>query len=479
MKLSELLCGIETEKTIGNMNVDIKNVVFDSKEVTSGSLFICLKGSRTDGHEFYKYAENYGAAAILTEKKLDTGLPQVIVKDSRYSFSLISMNFYGNVHKKLRIIGVVGTNGKTTTASLIKYILDSYGVKCGLIGTLGTFYGDEEAEATLTTPDPMTLNKIFYDMYESGVTTVVMEVSAHAIALKKINGISFEVGVFTNLSQDHLDYFSDMETYKKTKLSFFDGTHCKKVVSNSDDETGLYILKSVKGGVSYGIYNPANIFAMNIYEHPRGTDFILNVYDKIYQIESGLQGEFNVYNMLAAASCCYILGVPSQKIAESLNKCLGISGRLERIESDKCRIYIDYAHTPDALKNALSTLKKTCENNGKLICVFGCGGNRDQSKREMMGEIAGEFADFTVITSDNPRYEEPMDIICSIENGVLKKTKNYVLVSDRESAIEYALNFAGKNDTVLIAGKGSEKYQEILGIKHVYNDKDTIKEILS
>ena len=477
MKLSDLLCGIDTEKTIGNMNVDIKNVVFDSKEVTDGSLFICLKGSRTDGHDFYKYAETYGAAAILSEKKLDTGLPQVIVKDSREAFSLISMNFYENVHKKLRIIGVVGTNGKTTTASLIKYILDSYGVKCGLIGTLGTFYGDEEAEATLTTPDPMMLNKIFSDMYKSGITTVVMEVSAHAIALKKINGISFEIGVFTNLSQDHLDYFTDMETYRKTKLSFFDGTHCKKVVSNSDNELGLSIIKANKGAVSYGINNPANVFAVNIYEHPRGTDFILNVFDKIYQIESGLQGEFNVYNMLAAASCCYVLGVPSQKIAESLNRCPGISGRLERFESEKCRIYIDYAHTPEALKNALITLKKT--GVGKLICVFGCGGNRDQSKREIMGEISGEYADFTVITSDNPRYEEPMDIIYSIEKGVLKKTKNYVLVSDRESAIEYALNIAGKNDTVLIAGKGSEKYQEILGIKHVYNDKDTVKEILS
>lgn len=475
MKLSELIDGLNYKEIIGNIDVDIKNITFDSRETSKGCLFVCLTGEKSDGHDFCKYAEQYGAVAIVCERKVDCGITQILVDDSRSALAVFCEKFYSNAHKKLKIIGVSGTNGKTTTTFLIKHILEGFGVKCGLIGTLGVFYDGEEYESALTTPDPTYLNKIFYDMAQKGVSVVVMEVSAHAIALKKIEGIEFETGIFTNLSQDHLDYFGSMDEYAKVKKSFFD-SRCKNIIVNADDKTGIDIIKANPGSITYGIESPSNVFATNIDEHMRGTDYIINIFDKIYEIESNLQGKYNIYNSLATATCCYALGVPSQKIAERLNTFCGVGGRLERVESDKCRIYVDYAHTPDALKNVLLTLEKTCE--GRLICVFGCGGNRDKGKRVLMGEIVGEYADFSVVTSDNPRYEEPLDIMFEIEKGILRKSKKYVLITDRKSAIDYALNIAKKEDVILVAGKGNEKYQEILGIKHVYNDKDTIKELL-
>lgn len=475
MKLSRLIKNVDVVKTVGNLDVSIKDLTCDSKTVTKGSLFICINGKRVDGHKYIREAEIYGAEGVVTDREVHTRLPQIIVKDTREAMSIISGNFYLNADKKMKIVGVTGTNGKTTTTNLIKTILDKSGVPCGVIGTLGTSYKDKFYEPTLTTPDPITLHKTLFDMYQAGVKVVVMEVSAHAIDLKKIHGMTFEVGVFTNLTQDHLDYFNDINTYKSAKLKFFD-KRCKYAVINIDDPVGIEITKNQIGTISYGLNNPSDVFAIDVDYSEDQTSFVLNLFDEIYDVKTKLLGEFNVYNVMAAATVCSLLGVPTDKTAKYLQGVSAISGRMEKISKGAFSVYVDYAHTPDGLNKSLTTLKSVCK--GRLICLFGCGGNRDKLKREIMGKISGEIADFTVITSDNPRFEEPMDIICEIEKGVLSVSKKYVIIQDRIEAIKYALSNLKENDVLLIAGKGAEKYQEILGIKHPYNDKDTVKEML-
>lgn len=476
MKLIDLIKNLETVETVGNLNVEIKDIKIDSNSVVDGSLFIALRGREFDGHSFVRQVENYGGAAIVSERKLNTSLTQIIVKDCRKAMGKLAKEFYGNPDRDLKLIGVVGTNGKTTTSHLIKKIMTENGYNCGVIGTLGTYYNDVFLEPTLTTPDPLVLYKTFFDMKSSGVEYVVMEVSAHAIALGKVDCLNFEVGVFTNFSQDHLDFFGDMENYKHAKLSFFKGNKCKYVVVNSDDSVGTEIYKNQLGVITYGIDNPSDVFAMDLKESISKTEYVLNLFDCVYKVQSRLIGTFNVYNELAASTTCALLGLKTDGIVSSIKNVEGVSGRLERIDFDGVNVFIDYAHTPDGIKKTLSSLKAVAEQ--MVICVIGCGGNRDEKKRKPMGKICGEIADFTVITSDNPRYEDPMDIINEIEKGILQSTKKYVIVQDRKEAIKYALNLAEKGDIVLIAGKGSEKYQEVLGIKHLYNDKDTVKEIL-
>lgn len=476
MELKKLLKG--TGAIIeGDETTDVKDVTADSNSVGEGSLFICINGGEKDGHRFAAQAEKYGAAAIVCERRLDVSVPQAIVKDSRAAMSLIASNFYGNPEKSLRLVAVTGTNGKTTTTHFITSVLMNAGVKCGLIGTLGTFYAGKFLPPSLTTPDPLVLYKIFAEMERAGVETVVMEVSAHAAYLRKTFGLKFEAAVFTNLTQDHLDFFGDMENYKKAKLDFFRNNECKYVVSNSDDETGREIANINGRTLFYGIDNPADVFAIDIKEEDEETSFVLNLFDRVYRVRLALIGKFNVYNALAAATACALLGVSTDKVAEGLYQLKGVEGRLENVYSGRFSVYIDYAHTPDGLKNALSALRGVVKK--RLICVFGCGGNRDEKKRRIMGEISGKYADFTVITSDNPRYEEPMDIIWEIEKGVLAESKSYVIVERREEAIAYALNMAKTGDVVLIAGKGAERYQEVFGIKRPYNDKDTVEELLA
>ena len=476
MKLSTLIENLPRKKVIGKTNVEIENLQIDSNSVTHGSLFICLCGRDFDGHSFVRQVENYGAVAIVTEKQLDTSLTQVIVENCRATMGIIAAEFYSHPEKKMKIIGVTGTNGKTTTTHIIKSICDNAGLPCGLIGTLGTFYRGKFIEPSLTTPDPFVLYKTFYEMQKSGVEVVVMEVSAHALYLDKVSNLNFDVGVFTNLSQDHLDFFGDMDSYKRAKLKMFEGGKCKYIVVNSDDETGIEIMKKCKNVITYGINNPSDVFAIQLKNTKLGTEFVCNLFDCIFDVNLKLMGIFNVYNALAAATAAALIGVDTEKIIEGVEKTTGVSGRLELIYNDKFAVYLDYAHTPDGLKKALCALKESCGK--RLICVFGCGGNRDKGKREIMGRISGEYADFTVITSDNPRYEEPMDIISNIEKGMLEVSKNYVVVQDRREGTKYALEMAKEGDILLIAGKGSEKYQEILGIKQVYNDKDTVMDIL-
>ena len=474
MKLSELLKGVETAEILGK-DVEIRDITADSNAVIHGGLFFCIKGENYDGGEFVRQVESYGGAAIVTERRLDTHLTQAIVNDVRAAMSLMAANFYKRADEKLKIIGVVGTNGKTTTTHLITSILTSAGVKCGLIGTLGIFYGDKYTEPSLTTPDPIELHRILAEMYDAGVEAVVMEVSAHAVYLKKVCGIKFETGVFTNFTQDHLDFFGTMEQYKRAKLAFFERNECKYIVTNSDDRVGAEIARMKKGKVlTYGIDEPSDVFAIDVRSLDGGTGFIMNLFDRIYDVKLNLLGKYNVYNALAAATAAALYGVPTDKVAEGIDALKGVSGRLECVYDGDFSVYIDYAHTPDGLYKSLTTLKERAAN--RLISVFGCGGNRDKEKRPIMGRISGEVADLTVLTSDNPRYEEPMDILWQVEMGIKQVTGEYVVVQERKDAIEYALKAAKKGDIVLIAGKGSEKYQEIFGVKKPFSDKAAVKE---
>jgi len=476
MKLLDLTKGINVVKIIGKQDVSVKDLTCDSNKVVAGSLFFCINGKDFDGHAYAKDAQMYGAVAIVCERQIDTALTQIVVENVRIAMSQIASNFYSNVDKKMKLIAVVGTNGKTTTSHFIYNILKNSGVKCGLIGTLGTYYLDKYIEPTLTTPDPIELFKLLYDMYNSGVKTAVMEVSAHAIYLEKVNAIKFFSAVFTNFSQDHLDFFDTIEAYKRAKLSFFKHSQIKHVVTNSDDSVGREILNIRQDAISYGMDNPADVFAINISCKAKETLFYINLFDYVEQVKLKMLGFFNVYNALASATVCSLLGVKSEKIIKGLNEFKGVSGRLEKVYSNDFDVVIDYAHTPDGLNKTLLALRPFV--SGRLICVFGCGGNRDASKRQIMGEISGSLADFTIITSDNPRYEEPMEIISQIEQGVRNKTRHYLMIEDREDAIKHALNIGESGDVILIAGKGSEKYQEILGVKRLCSDKETVNEYL-
>lgn len=476
MKLSELLKDVKVTEMSGE-DVEIKEIAADSNAVTKGSLFISIKGGSYDGGDFIRQVENYGGVAVVTEKRLDTALTQVIVPDARAAACEIASAFYGHAHKKMKIIGVTGTNGKTTTTHFITSILTAAGVKCGLIGTLGVFYDGNFTEPTLTTPDPLELHKIFYEMNDKGVEAVIMEVSAHAAYYKKLFGIDFEIGVFTNLTQDHLDFFGDMESYKKAKLSFFTENKFRYLVTNADDPAGREIARAAKGKViTYGMDNPSDVFAIDVCEDEDRSEFILNLFDAVYKVTSNLIGRYNVSNALAAATAAALFGVSTDKVAEGIEGLKGVSGRLECVFGGDFSVYVDYAHTPDGLSKSLKTLKKHAKN--RLICLFGCGGNRDKEKRPIMGEISGKLADFTVLTSDNPRYEEPMDIIWQIEEGIKKVTDAYVIVQDREEAVRYALDMAKAGDVVLIAGKGSEKYQDVFGVKRPFSDKETAEKYI-
>lgn len=477
MKLKKLLHGAGVKSFRGE-DIEISGIENDSRLVKPGYAYVALKGAE-DGAKYIQSAIKNGAVAIIGKEfdypENSEGISFITVDDARKTFSVMAANFYDNPQKKLKITGVTGTNGKTTVTYMISHILSENGIKTGIIGTNGVMYDGNVYDTGMTTPDP---TKLFYylgEMVKSGVETVVMEVSAHAAFYDKIYGIDFFAGVFTNFTQDHLDFFKDEESYKKAKLKFLNNYNCKYIVANADDKLTGEIKKKNKKVLTYGIKNPSDVFAMDLRETLSGEKFILNVFDEIYDMDTRFYGEFNVYNALAACEVCSIYGIKIKDIAASLKTFCGVPGRMEKIYENEFSVFIDYAHTPDGLRNALETLRPITEN--KLILVFGCGGNRDALKRPIMGEIASDYADISIITSDNPRFEEPFEIIRQIEKG-FKKGKYRVVVYKRQEAIEYALKIALKGDVVLIAGKGAEKYQEVLGVKRDFDDKKVALGIL-
>ncbi len=471
MILTDLIKDLKCELVNVDIYQNINSLHTNSANCKSSGLFFCIKGNTTDGHDYADIAIELGAVAVVCDKPLNIAIPQIRVKNVRKALTFVCKRFYSDPQKKLLTVGVVGTNGKTTVCETVCEILNGAGIACGKIGTFGAFYADKKITTGFTTPDSIALYSILNDMVECGIKAVCMELSAHAIFYGK-SDFKFDVLVYTNCSPEHLDFFGTFEKYAQVKASAFTQKSCKLAVINTDDPLGLQIIAYRKSGViTYGVQNPADVFAIEINESRYGCSFIMNLFDVLYDVSSNRLGTYNVYNLLAAATASALCGVKTDFIADKIQSLSPVEGRMERV-AEKINIFIDYAHTPDGLENALKTLNSV-KGNKQLICVFGCGGNRDKSKRPVMGEISGKYADFTVITSDNPRFEEEGEIIRQIESGIRTVTYDYITVADRAKAIEYAVNRACTGDYILIAGKGAEKFQECMGVTRYFSDRET------
>mgnify|MGYP004643225881 FL=1 len=479
MKLSKLLLNLDiVEKVNYDEDIEIDNIYDNSCKVTKNSLFICISGYSTNGENYAYDAEKNGAVVIVSTKKLNVKCTQIIVKDDRKALSIIASNYFDNSHRNLKMIGVVGTNGKSSCSQIIFDMLKGLNKNVGLIGTNIIRYNDEILENSMTTPDPIKLHKTLNDMEKAGVSYVVMEVSAHAIYLSKVYGIKFETLLFTNISQDHLDFFKTMENYANVKMDFFNLTNANSCVINIDDDYGQKILlKNNLPCLSYGLKNPSDIFAIDIKLNLKKSSFIANICDDIINIESKLIGLFNVYNVLGAIGVLKILDFKIEEIIKAVKNIKIVEGRFNSVDiGQNFNVIIDYAHTPKSLEVVLNQVKKL--TRGNIITIFGCPGNRDETKRSIMGEIAGTLSNFVIITTDNPQYENVYRIIREIEQGVKQTDSQYLIVEDRKMAIRCALSICDDNSTLLVVGKGAESYQNVNGYKIHYCDEDVVKECL-
>ncbi len=488
MRLSEILKYLKVKKFVGNENVDVRGIAYDSREVDEGELFVAIKGLNVDGHRFIPEAVLAGAVAVILEDDLiddsyfvGRNVAKIVVPDSRKALAVVSSVFYGFPSEKLKLVGVTGTNGKTTTTHLIKSILEYGGLKTGLIGTINYVIGNEIISASQTTPESLELNRFIGKMVEKGISACVMEVSSHALALDRVYGLDFDVGVFTNLTQDHLDFHRTFEAYFQAKKILFDSLkQSAYAIYNIDDPYGEKIVADTKATkLSYGKSERADVRIKEFKFSFDGTYVVVQLPTGAeLEINSKLIGEFNVYNISSAVAVGYILGIEHEDIKRGIEAVENVKGRFEKIISpDGYTVIIDYAHTPDALEKCIDAILKVREQvgGGKLITVFGCGGDRDKGKRPIMGRISTEKSDITIITSDNPRFEDPEKIISDILDGVKENAVYYVFV-DRKEAIERALEMAERNDIVLIAGKGHEEYQIIRDIKVPFSDSQIVFE---
>ncbi len=485
MRLSKLIQSCEAIKIVcdgGDYEREIISLSTDSRKRQPSALFFCLSGGEADAHDYAKEAVKNGAVAVVTERELPLSVPQIVLSDTREGVARFASVFYGAPSDKLKVIGITGTNGKTTTAHILQAIFRSAGKNVGIIGTLGASYNGMERSTDLTTPDPIPLQAILAEMLSAGVEYVFMEVSAHALHYKKTAGVRFAACLFTNLTQDHLDFFKDMSAYEKAKASLFSAGICPIAIINGDDEVGRKWgerrLSEGERTVFYGLNAPADAFAVVTDERLKGSECLFNINDKLCRAKLSLAGRHNIYNALGAAALAVELGISPQKVEEGLSLLKGVKGRLQWIaEYRGAEIFVDFAHTPDGIEKSLDGLKAHCK--GRLLCLFGCGGNRDKTKRPLMGERVAKRCDFAVLTSDNPRYEDPLTILSGIEKGYRRFSTRYVIVPDRRLAIEYALDFLKTGDILLIAGKGGEEYQEIMGIKHPFNDQTAVIQALA
>jgi len=474
MKLKELLQNVDILEIRGEGNPEITGVCYNSLALTEGGLFVAIEGFVTDGHKYVKNAVEKGARAIVcTRFTDDVDVIQIKVSDSRIAEAMISSNFFGNPAASLKLIGVTGTNGKTTVTYLVKQILDSMGLKTAIIGTNQNMIGDRVLETGRTTPDSFELQKLFYEMKNENVDYVIMEVSSHALELSRVYGLTFEVGAFTNLTQDHLDFHVTMDNYAAAKAKLFNVS--KKAVINGDDSYGVKMAESCPCScVTYGTSEGCTLKAEDITLSQNGVSF--KAQDTDFSLD--IPGGFSVYNCLCAAGICHCIGYSLHDIAKALLKAHGVKGRAEVVDigDRNYTVMIDYAHTPDGVENILKTARGFAK--GRVVAVFGCGGDRDATKRPIMGKIAGELADFCVVTSDNPRTEEPMSIIKMVESGVKETDVEYVVIESRYDAIKYALENAREGDVIILAGKGHETYQILnTGTIH-FDEREVIREIL-
>ncbi len=486
MELKKILIGIEGLKAKGNLDIDVKGLESNSKEIKEGYMFVAIKGFSTDGHSYVNDAIKSGAKVVMVQEgcdlktiKLPEDVTLIMTKDTREALAKCSCNYYGNPSKKFKLIGVTGTKGKTTTTFMIKEILEKAGHKVGLIGTIATYInGKMMSESSRTTPESIELQKTFAEMVKQGVEYAVMEVSSQSLKLHRVDGCQFDVVVFTNFSEDHISEkeHPDMKDYFESKLKLF--KMCDNGIINVDDLQVSKIPKLFPDNniMTYGIDNACDVLAKDITITNSYVDFRVKISDRNERVKVSIPGRFSVYNSLAAICVAKKLGIPSDKVIEALAD-IRVPGRSEMVPNKKeIPIMIDYAHSPESLQNILSAVKSY--TRGKVISVFGCGGDRDKGKRPIMGEISGRIADFTFITSDNPRTEDPETIVREIEEGIKKTKGNYKVVVDRTEAIKEAIAMATKLDIIVLAGKGHEPYQEINGEKLPYDERIIVNEII-
>lgn len=486
MNLKKILLGLENIKAKGEIDREVTAITNDSREVIEGSLFFAIKGFSNDGTQYIPTAIEKGAKVILVDDKFDlrsveipADVTFVVVPDARYAMAICSCNFYDNPSRKLKLIGVTGTKGKTTTTYMMKEMLQKQGYKTGLIGTIAIYSGDRKIEdSDRTTPESIKLQKILAQMVDDGCQLVVMEVSSQSLKLHRVAGCEFYAGLFTNFSEDHISpkEHPDMEDYFNSKLELM--KMCKYGFINADDLQVSKVPKLLpdKDIKTYGIDNQCDLLAKDITITNSYVDFKVKIGERNERIKVGIPGRFSVYNSLAAISLAMKLGCNAENIKESLLD-VRVPGRSELVNNSKeLTIMIDYAHSPESLENILNAVKSY--TRGRVISVFGCGGDRDSAKRPKMGEISGKIADFTIITSDNPRTEDPEKIVSQIEEGIKKTNGKYVCIVDRVEAIKYAIDMASKKDLILLAGKGHEPYQEINGVKHPFDERIIVDQII-
>ncbi len=479
--LRDILYKVNITSTSGNMDMDVKGIAFDSRKVKPGFLFVAIKGHQTDGHEFIEKATGNGATAIVCHKLPDETsdkITYIAVKGSAKALGIIVSNFYGNPSQKIKLTGVTGTNGKTTIVTLLYKLFVSLNYKVGLLSTVVNKIVDKDVIATYTTPDPIQINELLVQMIEAGCTHCFMEVSSHAVDQGRIEGLHFAGGIFTNITHDHLDYHHTFESYIRAKKGFFDGLSSDAfALVNIDDKRGMVMVQNCKASKkTYGLKKMADFKAKIITNSMIGLE--LDIADK--NVWFKLIGDFNAYNLLAVYGAAILLGEDPELTLMRLSSLTGAEGRFELIRpGSKFTAIVDYAHTPDALKNVLETIEHFRTGAEQVISIVGCGGDRDKTKRPLMAAIACKYSNKVIFTSDNPRGEDPIEIIKEMQKGVgPSEAKKTLVMVDREEAIKTACMFAKEKDIILVAGKGHEKYQEIKGVKHPFDDKEVLERML-
>ena len=477
----EILYKVNINKVIGDTGTLIRNVVSDSREVIEKDLYIAIDGVNVNGHKFINSAIKKGAICIVCEvlpNKLHEGILYILVKSTRESIGIISSNYFSNPSSKLKLIGITGTNGKTTIATLLYSLYKTAGLKAGLISTVINYVDGKEIDSTQTTPDSLTINKLLYQMVEEGIQYCFMEVSSHGIEQRRISGLEFAGGIFSNLTHDHLDYHNSFDDYRDVKKDFFDNLpNTAFSLINKDDKNGKYMIQNTKSRIfTYGLKTYAD-YKIKILEFSL-EGMLLKINES--EFWSNLSGKFNAYNLLAVFSTASILGMPFSKTLQLMSMLKNVKGRFEYLKLNNITAIVDYAHTPDALKNIINSINEIKTNKESLITIIGCGGNRDKSKRPVMGDIASSLSSKVIFTSDNPRNESPEKIIQDMVSGVkpLNSVKT-ISIANRKEAIKTACQLAKSNDIILIAGKGHEKFQEINNKKHLFDDYKVVKECLT
>lgn len=487
MELSELINSVNAIQVAGEVErKDVSSICYDSRKVKQNSIFVAIKGANTDGHRFILDAINNGAIAVILEDNdtvpddifIHEKRAKILVADSRKALAEISCALYKKPSEKINLIGITGTNGKTTTTYFIRSILETAGKKTGLIGTITNYIGEKEIKSSLTTPESNDLNELLYKMYNEGCDYAVMEVSSHSLVMNRVYGLNFSSAVFTNITSDHLDFHLTFENYLNAKKILFDSLSSSSFAFyNSDDSHSKKIIIDSKANlISYGTSSNSDFVLKNINYDLNGTTFTVEHKSGSFPVSTSLIGKFNAYNACAAFAVGFTSGIKEEKIIEGIKNTKQVPGRFEVIKKGNRKVIIDYSHTADSLEKALLSVKDIVKDSAPVYTVFGCGGNRDKTKRPMMGKIATELSDYVLVTSDNPRFEDPFEIINDIKTGITKD--NYKIIENRKEAIFYAIKNSEENAVILIAGKGHENYREIKGIRNHFSDREVAEKFL-